>query len=126
MKQTELRIGNYIRATLAVLDDMDINQPEFTERTIKDGKDIDNAKWFEPIPLTDEWLLKFGFDNSEPESWKKDDFEFFTVIVGKKIPNHLNYRGIGIWNTFLNGEFKVHQLQNLYYALTGTELTIKQ
>ncbi|PCH95876.1 MAG: hypothetical protein COB83_07160 [Gammaproteobacteria bacterium] len=68
-----------------------------------------------PIPLTEEWLLKFGFQLN-------DNVARFRALV--------IYKQDGIWwfDIVLNSvEIKhVHQLQNLYYALTNKELTIKQ
>ena len=59
MKATELRIGNYIRHG-----DYDIIVgPAFF--TSFDNYDFENDGIFkpeiQPIPLTEEWLLKFGF-----------------------------------------------------------------
>lgn len=69
----------------------------------------------EPIPLTEEWLLKFGF---EPLGSSRFDFKIFTYYL---------YDG-----SFYNQSSRlstikyVHQLQNLYFALTGEELKIKE
>jgi hypothetical protein len=79
-----------------------------------------------PIPLTEEWLLKFGFqekDRRQNRFIKNDDFELefqgdkvaYCVWGGEDAP-HL---------TQFFGHCKhVHQLQNLYFALTGEELEI--
>lgn len=65
---------------------------------------------FQPIPLTDEWLLKFGFIEFEAEYFKKDNFK-----IVKSFDNY--------WLDGFGTELKyVHQLQNLYFALTGIEL----
>lgn len=75
----------------------------------------------EPITLTEEWLLKFGFE--------KDYDGCLTLLIGKSRFQWSN--GILLWQqTSYNdwSEFPcghVHQLQNLYFALTGTELEIK-
>jgi hypothetical protein len=63
--------------------------------------DEDNNDVIKPIPLTEEWLLKFGFEcvYTLDRSFQHLDCEY-----------DLEY---------------VHQLQNLYFALTGEELTIK-
>jgi hypothetical protein len=69
------------------------------------------------IPLTEEWLLKFGFrlDNIH---YTKDDVDL--LMSTQMFSNEL----IGFFyspNDRL--EIKhVHQLQNLYFALTGEEL----
>lgn len=88
---------------------------------------------FRPIPLDEDWLLKFGF------SYKKA-----AGISGADM-----WQGLGFWtletqlNKFclrgakrdffelvLDGHFNtrtryVHQLQNLYFQLTSIELEIK-
>jgi hypothetical protein len=67
-----------------------------------------------PIPLTEEWLLKFGFD--------KIDFQFIKNGIKLFPIRDLYYRG----NFPIKSDIKyVHQLQNLFFALTGEELTIK-
>lgn len=73
-----------------------------------------------PIPLTEEWLESAGFvevPSAYPEqhpwsSWEKDGVEI-------KMP-YFEF-------TFCEGQYEVetkyvHQLQNLYFALTGQEL----
>ena len=70
---------------------------------------------YKPIQLTEEWLVKFGFIKRTPTGYYFDmgrmsinlpDFEYKNIRIDVK----LKY---------------VHQLQNLYFALTGEELTIK-
>ena len=78
----------------------------------------------EPIPLTEEWLVKFGFEKSKQPNG--------TIFYGQRsvffrITKHPNRDDI--FHLF-GYEFTVvleyvHQLQNLYFALTGEELTIK-
>ena len=75
---------------------------------------------FKPIPITEEWLLRFGF------------FKYNNAYVLQK-PNEniINFK-FSIWSdfTYNSSEFpvelkSVHQLQNLYFTLTGTHLTLK-
>ena len=71
----------------------------------------------EPIPLTEEWLLKFGFTRTsgwdDYEGWIKDDVEIECNIYTF---NYVNC---------IDKEIKyIHQLQNLYFALTNKELEI--
>ena len=135
MKANELRIGNWINVG-----------GELNQFSIADFCDIfDNGdKWFKdlfkPIPLTEEWLLKFGFEEIENlhTHWKSDKGFFLNgyiifmekiigVIIGEKsnskfYDHSYQYRnGIGIIKQIQY----VHQLQNLYFALTGEELEIK-
>jgi hypothetical protein len=127
MKASELRLGNIIsfRGNHICLD---TNYELF-----KSLVDISrrNDKRYKPIPLSEEWLLKFGFKQCGYEmlSWKHEtllpsfdlgginwadfdepDYQFLTYKVGDEILR-IDY---------------VHQLQNLYFALTGEELTVKE
>jgi hypothetical protein len=69
-----------------------------------------------PIPLTEEWLLKFGFEKRESGHFIKDGIVLYPI-------RDLYFRG----NLFIKADIKnVHQLQNLYFALTGKELTISE
>lgn len=72
---------------------------------------------FEGIPLTEEWLLKFGFHfDKEYNSYSKS---FLTIYDGKKgFSSDLFWDGLEIHS--------VHKLQNLYFALTNEELTLNE
>jgi len=81
---------------------------------------------FEPIQLTEEWLTRFGFDSGTGRGRSKNFYyhnaspfrvEMFEEhILFKEHGNPRELRAIKY----------VHQLQNLYFALTGEELTIKE
>ena len=77
----------------------------------KHGKNFNVIFEVKPIPLTEEWLLKFGFEN------KKIRIGVYDLIV--VLPNSAFYNGCGFPCKY------VHQLQNLYFAITGEELTMK-
>jgi len=72
---------------------------------------------FEPIPLTEEWLLKMGFVKY------KSDVRFYqnSSLKIKVHKNGYQFR----WSESLVYVKYVHQLQNLYHALTNNELTTK-
>lgn len=85
------------------------------------------------IPLAPEWLEKFGFElnGQHPNVWSKDWAKELYVdqIVG------LEFQTTGLLQAMVMGNDWVafgrplqflHQLQNLYFALTGEELTIKE
>jgi len=70
------------------------------------------------IPLTEEWLLKFGaivydFDH-QPNQYRISERLFVTR------DGHFYDYGANVKLLY------IHQLQNLYFALTGEELTIKE
>ena len=74
-----------------------------------------------PIPITEEWLERFGF-NPEYPCWYMDDIPFFIEQLDDQF--RVSFEGSGgyAWNQKINS---LHQLQNLYFALTGEELNIE-
>ena len=72
-----------------------------------------NENIFKPIPLTEEWLERFGFHNNYRMEWWKGEILYDSGFVSKEVPAH---------GTYVK---HVHQLQNLYFALTGEELKYK-
>jgi len=75
-----------------------------------------------PIPITEEWLLKFGFVLTKHEL--SNDFFYCIKNEGKNI-SILLYEN-KLYLSSLTPLKHIHQLQNLYFALTGTELTLKK
>ena len=71
------------------------------------------------IPLTEEWLLKFGFEKDKKGFLHNVRFVFHHIYGWKILENWIkNWVGIR--------EIKyVHELQNLYFALTGKEIELK-
>lgn len=89
------------------------------------GVTTDEIKYHSGIPLTEEWLLKMGFKKrqdpgifgmyTKDECWDLDKFEGGYYFKDHEL-NHINSAPM----------ICVHQMQNLFFALTGEELTIKQ
>ena len=110
MKANELRIGNFVYDAwsneIFCLDAL-----EFKVRLLSDLKD----NKLEPIELTEEWFIKFGFEE------EIDGYSLNPLTIGKYWIRH-NFQQL-----ITTSELKyVHQLQNLYFALTGNELKIKE
>ena len=120
MEAREFRLGNYFMSN--IVQQIGIEHLEFLL-----NEKLDHSV-MKLIPLTEEWLLKFGFEKEGhgfKEYWHLNDFEI--EIHGDRFP-------LRIWGgesaphltQFIGHRTKhVHELQNLYYALTGEELTIK-
>ena len=113
MKASELRIGNFIYCG-----------DEETKIYPEDFEMIDDC-FFEwnPIPLTEEWLLKFGFEQLTPKYYvlnidENISFAYYYTYSGGVW--HFEFEGIPIKIEYIN------QLQNIYFALTGNELNIKK
>ena len=141
MKANELRVGNLVSYHENISVVHGITDPDY-------GNGIHihyehtcigcDEKLIEPIPLTEEWLFKFGFEkkpdmryysrNSQVNSWLliKDDLviQMYKNYNGV-IDFRFNYPSADPSNFKSMGIRFVHQLQNLYFALTGEELTIK-
>lgn len=119
IKSTELRIGNHFEWSELASMGRDYDKVDFNN--------IKYHQFFEPIPLTEEWLIKLGFE-------KIVDNEFTLRYDLKKdprfdysLPKH-NLKTFGLrfyGSDFFNVVKYVHQLQNIYFALTNTELEIK-
>lgn len=127
MTTRELMIGNYVMAINNYEDIFYVNCIYgYRDLNITSGiyKNYDTTiRDIKPILLTEEWLLKFGFDliNNEYHQSRNHELKlYWTVNKNKMIPEFNEKR-------FVTGyDFKyVHQLQNLYFILTGEELTIK-
>lgn len=127
MISSELRIGNIVNTSdyinLEVLGISSINVGLKLEYTKFISVNIDELK---PIPLTKEWLLKFGFDFSI-DTWYLNgvaiwETECCDAKGNEEIGFFYELRDVGMMD--MNIKY-VHQLQNLYFALTGKELIIK-
>jgi hypothetical protein len=132
MKTTELRIGNLVNYDTAEGD------------VLPNVIDWQDLKWLSEdeqgfnlvhnhIPLTEEWLLKLGFD-------KLGEFGEYYRIFNKGLIIDIEDVGnefivwVRIGDAILEPLFEVgypiayiqhvHQLQNLYFALTNEELTL--
>ena len=123
MKANELRIGCTFQLKDSILGD--------GIATIKNKYDLDVAfdllesNSIKPIPLTEEWLLKFGL---QPNKWFCENS--FCIVEDKTGDTHYGWcmkvQNASHTKEIEFGYFKyVHQLQNLYFALTGEELEIK-
>ena len=115
IKANELRLGNLI---LNRHNEIDI----VTDRTFQDFRypKMDGDYGYRGITLTEEWFLKAGFDLIYYGYNGLIDIEIMLPWAGRK---EIAY-SVRINNEYSVGEpFKyVHQLQNLYFALTGEEL----
>ena len=90
-----------------------------------------NNKYFKPIPLTPEWLERMGFELNvnTSYSWTMNP-ETNEELMQFKLNDFLGYHTTD-GGTFIGGTRScfikyVHQLQNLYSALTGQELEVKE
>ena len=85
-----------------------------------------DLKHIEPIPITEEILLKFGFYFEDGfYCLRINNTAFITIIL---LGSYVNYELSNFRQkiVFSRGEFSgVHQLQNLYFDLKGERLMFK-
>lgn len=120
MKANELRIGNLVYCHYLSCNGFVSEVNNDSVKLIYPNKHIfsmNPISQLEPIQLTEDWLLKFGFS-----FLKKKDGTQGVYSNGKMNLVVSNGGNIYRINKLLP---HVHQLQNLYFALTGEELTIK-
>lgn len=125
----ELRIGNWVYNNEGERDEeVDLSFFEFLST---EEYDLD---YYDPIPLTEEWLLRFGFEklvfNSEVTGY---GFEYLIALIEKDeyivVCDDMSvgtYSSGDFAHVIYPNKYHIHQLQNLYVALTGEELTIKK
>ena len=146
MKTNELRIGNLVEGVTGQLyhvtgiffdekDDPFINfspiRNDVGWNKVKGlGVLHGDVKNFKPIPLTEEWLLKLGFVKDDNfGNWHLNHLEIYKKdlsVIG------IDNKGNIYWYFYAADDYYswtqkldyVNQLQNLYFALTGKELTI--
>ena len=155
METKELRIGNYVYYEHTTHVVSGVHGNSVYSWWVKDGKPvieyeakdssgtqveapyIDVVSQYEPIPLTEEWLEKLGLikrNQTEelPEELQQPDIDedgdiWYTWVKGVF---NLEIQSNGeIWFE-LYSHYKhikwVHELQNLYFALTEEELTLQE
>jgi hypothetical protein len=104
MKAEELRIGNYLK-------DFGGNVGKVIHVT-KDKVILES-----PIHLNKEWIEKFDWFSVDEDRYTFRDIEYYSISEEGSL--------------YFNGHYTcteikyVHQLQNLYFALTGWELLLK-
>lgn len=151
MKATELRIGNYVNLRYPITEEGKLTRIGSLTPT---GINSLKISEFEPILLDQEWLEKFGFsgwnravtlNDSRPQA----DL-FFAIVDGHQKGIRFNaplYKFDFILDCYLGKEVEpgafeahfyyqtnpmkkgrevkyVHELQNLWFTLTGEELAI--
>lgn len=129
LKATELRIGNFVLLTKD-----DFKTTKVYELSGVDIYKVDESDCADirPIPLTEDWLIKFGFERTEfmgyetyilnQELHDMGGIGFATQEALISVENSSFMLCLGVRDI----EIKyVHVLQNSIFYLTNTELTIK-
>lgn len=119
MKSNELRVGNLVWDNYGgIYKVVNINSEgfDYIDAVKPNFKAIGRYELesLEPIPITEEWLKRFGFEILVGwlDVWRKDGFDRFDLTA----------IGDGFYFNDTQIEF-VHQLQNAFFYIEQTELT---
>lgn len=123
----ELRIGNWVTSDLEEIP-FQIHGINVYEDSIecnvfnKEHGDF-NIISLQPIPITEDWLIRLGFEKTDLASKTYYENHKIRLNVGGKRSGYALY--LHGWKGYAEGLKHIHKLQNLYFALTGHELTLK-
>lgn len=122
MEANELRIGNIVWSNDGHYDKIEdeVTGIEYNRVSTKYCKTpylpISNI---EPIPLAEKWILKFGF--KKVESLCEGGYSLNNVNLSINSINEINFYLFEFGDWYIKIKF-LHQLQNIFFALTGKEL----
>ena len=118
----ELRIGDFVHHTMMTnvhigkvlsiqekIIKVKTDKMTVSVKTLKNGEVLQ----VEPIPITEEWLIKLGFESVQ---------EFIACLQSNIFEVSFRLDEFTV-NQIMS--LPIHKLQNLYFALTGEELTIE-
>jgi hypothetical protein len=138
MDAKELRIGNLVNEEVlgnCIVSDICEHVVMVKVENVELNRSIGTVKYtlnygsIKPIPLTKDWLSKFGFKKHKIlGSYNIGQFRFHTQRpFGNEKQFNLTTELYYCERAILvsGGVKEVHQIQNLYFALTNKELTIK-
>lgn len=118
IQANEIRIGNKI--FLSTKQEV-FEVVSMTKNTISSDSYCREHSEFEGIPLTEEILLKCGFEKYSSSQYRKNGVDLWQIERGSNKDEFLCNNITNIGGLYLK---YLHQLQNLYFALTGKELEI--
>jgi hypothetical protein len=127
MRVTDVRIGNYLTGQDGHLEDQIVisisgnrivTQPVGIPGSVSTEpiSKVDGHSSAKPIVITSEWIERLGFKNSKLvintciDLFHREGMLFLVVEACYTVLQHIQY---------------VHQLQNLYFSMTGKELSAK-
>lgn len=136
IKPNELRLSNYVllNGTYVTIKSISENRCEILQKTKRSACNYDEI---EGIPLTSEWLLKFGFEKKPKNTFKNIVLPYYCLngvclFFNESPPDNTYLMGYGFnhgsdyYVATARWVDSAHELQNYYYALTGEELTIQE
>ena len=129
IKANELRIGNKVkdRGGKVLTIDYWERKDMVAKRVVIEGIEVhpltEYCEYLQPIPLTPEILEKCGLIK-DVESAKYNYNDYTSTHLFIRIQSNRFLVRVNNTLIYFNNPFHLHQLQNLYFALTGEELNI--
>lgn len=127
MKANEIRLGNIIMFDnlLSPKKELIVNAGLFSAlaggRMRSELKPDEELNFYhKPIHLTHEWIIKLGFEDNGENTFRKN--QYVILLDNDDALFGLQWESLTI--SFLATLKYVHELQNLYFALTKEELEI--
>lgn len=120
----DLRIGNLILNEYGIVSTI-VEITDYDRVAVGNNRVVTDLVNCEPIPLTEEWLLRFGFQKefeSDVAIFYENDFLSINIYKGYNSTFLKRNRLINQQDYSINNIKYVHQLQSLYYMLTQREL----
>ena len=123
MKANEFRIENIVMYDGDIVNVIGIKQTgllcEVWIEDIYDSVDIEELK---PIELTEDVFLKCGFEKGKSKFWEQWNKGLISLLWDKELKSWMYVPNIMIeWSVELK---HLHELQNLYFAITKQELEV--
>ena len=118
MKVSELRLGNlviYEQTThfITLVDRLDFIETRWLNQHIDESDYRCSIGTIKPIPITEEWLIKFRFKKRNDRLFTLNYFEIHMV---NELLYFKSYKLIHL--------YFIHQLQNIYFISEGVELEL--
>lgn len=124
MEAKNLRIGNIVRSKINGISKVEQIGSSINSEYVG-GRSLEGNYWessYLPVEITEQWLLRFSYKKDGPE-FKINDNDRFSIYKPNGYDHFVFCDGLSV----LTEKIKyVHQLQNLFFALTGTELEMKE
>lgn len=130
----ELKIGNWVKydgelyKVIGIVTSINSNGTRYfrTQLETREG-DFSKAKtqeWINPIPLTPEILEKCGWTyNNESDLFEIYGDARMSMVFRENVQSYVMFNSI-LKALIAKRITYIHQLQNLFFALTGEELTV--
>ncbi|MDV3537917.1 hypothetical protein CMU94_02120 [Elizabethkingia anophelis] len=139
MRISELRIGNIIEVDYIAYNKISKNIKvktsvlgiNTTNNKVLVRVSSGEMKWVSiknvnPIELTGDWLVKLGFENKHSTySIENDKYEFSLFFYDAWNLHYEEKENYGDTEIDLCGYWNIHELQNLFFALSGEDLKIQ-